>query len=673
MTNSTKTILGIVALLVVCLCCVCVIGIAFSMIAFPADIFGPQVTLGPFPFSSPSPTPVVVRPTSQPGTGAAVSTETLRALEDTIIPANDVFDVVLRLKGIGNIPSVVEGYSGPRQVGEADTFWVSDSNTNEYSEISATLRYVGEHAYFWVEDGVSYRDRDVADLVDLFDQKIVPTNREFFGSEFNPGIDGDPRLYIVYAKSLGGSTAGYFSSADSYHPLAQTYSNAHEMFFLSAYHVNLSEDFAYTVLAHEYQHMIHWYQDLNEETWLNEGFSELAAFLNGYDVGGTDYVYSLDPDIQLNTWPSDATDTGANYGSSFLFVLYFLDRFGEDATKALVANPENGMTSVTSTLEQIGAVDPMTGQPITADDVFLDWVLASFMQDSAVGDGRYTYHNYPRAPKPSSTETISRCPSADNTRTVSQYGVDYIRIECQGANTLRFEGSTEVRVLPENAYSGRYAFWSNRADESDTTLTQTFDFSGHAGPLTLSFWTWYNIEEGYDYLYLVASEDGETWQILTTPSGTGYDPAGSNYGWGYNGASGGGPEWIFEEVDISQFAGKQVQLRFEYITDAAVIEHGFLLDDVSIPEIGYFSDFETDNGGWEPAGWVRMDNLLPQTFRLALIFSGSSPRVEYIELNSENSVDIPINLGSRERVVLVVSGTAPFTTEKAPYRFSIQP
>ena len=35
-----------------------------------------------------------------------------------------------------------------------------------------------------------------------------------------------------------------------------------------------------------------------------------------------------------------------------------------------------------------------------------------------------------------------------------------------------------------------------------------------------------------------------------------------------------------EEVDLSQFAGKKVQIRFEYITDAAINGEGFLLDDV---------------------------------------------------------------------------------------------
>ena len=29
-------------------------------------------------------------------------------------------------------------------------------------------------------------------------------------------------------------------------------------------------------LAHEFQHMIHWANDRNEDTWVNEGMSDLA-------------------------------------------------------------------------------------------------------------------------------------------------------------------------------------------------------------------------------------------------------------------------------------------------------------------------------------------------------------------------------------------------------------
>jgi len=201
-----------------------------------------------------------------------------------------------------------------------------------------------------------------------------------------------------------------------------------------------------------------------------------------------------------------------------------------------------------------------------------------------VGDGRYTYHNFTEAPQSAATETIDVCPMEILNRDVHQFGVDYIRINCRGRNTLHFEGSSLVDVIPVEAHSGNYYFWSNRGDEADTTLTKSFDFTDHEGPLTLSYFTWYDLEQDYDYIYLEISEDGETWKILDTPSGTSEDPSGNSYGWGYNGVSNG---WVQESIDLSAYSGKQIQIRFEYVTDAAVHGEGMVIDDIEIPEAGY--------------------------------------------------------------------------------------
>jgi hypothetical protein len=536
---------------------------------------------------------------------------------------------------------------------------------------------VSEHVYFWIEDGVRYNEGQLKNLVDTFENQIYPTNREFFGSEWTPGVDADPHLFILYVSGLGGSVAGYFSPPDEYLPVVREDSNGHEMFFLSADILSLDEEFTYGVLAHEFQHMIHWYRDRNEETWLNEGFSDLAMFLNGYSIGGHEWSYISNPDLQLTDWFPGNQDNAPHYGASFLFTTYFLDRFGEDATKALVGDPENGMVSIDQVLATLDIKDPQTGELLTADDVFADWVLSSYLQDSAIEDGRYTYHNYPNAPSPSLTEDVNTCPLNTVERDVSQYGVDYIGIRCRGDYTLHFEAPSEVGVLPEGPHSGSYAFYSNESDESDMTLTHSFDFSDQTGPLTLEYWTWYDLEQDYDYLYLVASQDGETWQILTTPSGTAEDPSGNSYGWGYNGYSGGssGPKWIKESVNLSQFAGKKVQLRFEYITDAAVTGDGFLLDDISVPEIGYSSDLETDDGGWQADGFVRIQNSLPQTFRLALVsLASNGATIQKFELNGDNKLDIPLVFSSGvDQYVFVVSGVTRFTRQKAIYRYSILP
>jgi hypothetical protein len=616
-----------------------------------------------------------VEPTpSQMAVAASDPQGTLKTLNDTLVPINDPADLAKRLEGKGDIPPTLPAPATPPKVGDEQSFWALNTDTNENFQVQATLRYITNHAYFWIENGVDYNARDLRLLGDTFEKKIYPTDREFFGSEWSPGVDGDVHLYVLYASGLGSHIAGYFSSIDSYPPQIHEFSNGHEMFDINADGPGLDDEYTAGVLAHEFQHMIHWYRDRNEETWMNEGFSDLAMFLNGYAIGGHDFIYAENPDIQLNYWPAEPEDPVPHYGAAFLFMNYFLDRFGEQATKALVADPENGLTSIDKTLSELGITDPLTRQTVGADDVFMDWELTSYLQDKRVGDGRFVYRDYPDAPQPTETERVRNCGTSPQERQVHQYGVDYILFQCRGDYTLHFEGAPMVGVIPQSPHSGAYAFWSNLGDESDMTLTQQFDFTSNTGPLTLGYWTWYDIEKDFDYLYVEASLDGENWTILTTPSGTDTDPTGANYGWGYTGTSGDGPTWIFENLDLSQYAGKKVQLRFEYITDGAVYGDGFLLDDVSIPEIGYSTDFESDDGGWTAEGFVRIQNSLPQTFRLALIKQRLGSTVEYIPLSADNKADIPLQFGDGfDTAVLVVVGTARYTRQLADYQFYFGP
>ena len=660
-----------------------------------------------FPAFQATPTPVVVRPYSTPapgyklpepdvdpspsvevtpllppdeasgiGTGVLLdlARSTLNDLEQVVVPINDMRELARRLKGIQNIPLTVEAASEPFSIGDQKSFWAINVDNNKPILVEATLQYETDHLYFWIEQGVRYHVDELRELAETFEASIYPTTREFFGSEWKPGVDNDPHLFVLYARNLGKNLAGYFSSANSYHPLAHPYSNAHEMFFLNADVLIFSAPFTYGVLAHEFQHMIHWHQDRNEAYWLNEGFSELAAFLNGYYEGGFDSLYAKNPTIQLNDWPNSMSSTAPHYGASFLFVNYFLGRFGEDLTRAVVAHPDNGFVSVDSVLNEYAIIDPASAENITADDAFMDWLITSYINDKSVSDGRYVYHLYPEAPRAEATRTIPDCPLEAQTTSVKQYGAHYLRINCSGDYNFIFEGSLVTNLLPVDPYSGDFAFWSNKGDEANMTLTRLFDLRETSGPLTLSYWTWYDLEEDYDYVYLAASADGEIWEILTTPRGTDEDPSGNSYGWGYNGASGSGPEWVNETVDISRYAGSEVYLRFEYVTDAAVHAEGFLLDDISLPEIGYFSDFEQDDGGWQGEGFVRTQNILPQTFRLALISIGKTISVEQIPLSVELTAQIPINIGNDvDEVVVVVSGTTRFTRQEAAYRFSIKP
>jgi len=668
-------VIGLVAVLACCLCLVVAIGGAAVVSAWWVSqqaTFLPTVEVST---AQPSPTPPAM--SEEPESIPMQALETERQLIAAEVPIADPLDLARRLKGIADPPRVVAESAAPISIGTVKTFWASNVDENTNFQVQARLAYASPHVYFWIESGVEYDKRDVEHLVRVFEERSYPTNREFFGSEWTPGVDGDEHLYVLFAGNLGDGIAGYYSSNDEYAPVVRQYSNAHEMFYVNADTVDLGEAFIDSVMAHEFQHMIHWYRDRNEQSWMNEGFSTLAELLNGFDAGGVDYSYVVDPDIPLTYWPSAGDDSNyGHYGQSFLFLTYLLDRFGEEATRALVAETGNGLDSIDGVLAGLGASDPATGNRLTANDVYADWSVAAMLNDPAVENGRYAYGRYPEAPTILDvSDEFEDCP-LEAARTVSQYGLDPIRLRCPGEWRMGFDGSTLAQVVPADPHSGDFAFWTNRGDESDMTLTHAFDLTGASGAVSAEYWVWYDLEQDYDYLYVEASADGgKTWAILTTPSGTAYNPTGNSYGWGYTGWSGGmeGGEWIQESVDLSPYTGQEILLRFEYVTDAAVHEDGLLLDDVSIPALGYSSDFEADDGGWQAEGFVRLFNQVPQTYRLMLIEKGRETIVTPIALDADQQADFELSLGGPvDEAILVVIGTSRHTWQPAPYRLTLE-
>lgn len=596
--------------------------------------------------------------------------ETFQLLDTTVIPATDLVLVAEKFEGKKDIPRTLTTPPINYKVGDEAPFWVLNTDTSVNTQVTARLAYETKDVYFWIAEGVNYQQEDLKELVETFDRKIYPTDQEFFGKEWIPGVDNDPHLYILFAPGLGDSVAGYMSSTDGVLTAAHPYTNQHEMFTINSDIQTLSDPYTFGVAAHELQHLIHDYHDSNEESWLNEGFSELAVFLNGYETGGFDSVFSFDPDIQLNEWPDDSSAVEPHYGAGFLFTTYMLDRFGEDFTKAVVAEPKNGLSSVDAVLADKAVIDPLDGKPINADLFFQDWTLANYLQDASVSDGRYDYHNYSEVPSFSDTELISDCGNSQLERSVHQYGTDYIHFNCSGDRTLQFVGQETVPVIPMDPKDGDFYLWSNKADASDMTMTREFDFNQVSGPLEMSFDTWYDLETDYDFLYLMASEDGENWQLLNPPSCTSTNLTGNNFGCSYNGQT---PTWKKETVDLSTFAGKKIWLRFEYVTDAAVTGEGFAIDNLSIPQIDYAADFETDSDGWDLSGFVRMNNRIPQTFLLSTIqYKNGSAIVTKYQLAPGEKLTLSGKNGELDDLVLVVSGSARYSRQEASYTIDIK-
>jgi hypothetical protein len=666
-TSRILIVVAVLVLILVVACCCCVAGLfVLSGLGDAPSIPDIDVTVPPlFDTPTPAPTPAVNR---DPAGDLGEETEAL--LEDTVIPVRDLHELAVRLRGLpSDTPRTSnQGGSPDYEVGTRRLFHASNVDTEEQFDLYAILEYKTEHVYMWVEEGESVDQDDLKAAADLFEEETYATNRAFFGSEWSPGVDNDPHLSILHATNLGRSVAGYYSSADEFVSEVREDSNEMEMFYINIDNVCPDSSFYNGVLAHEFQHMIHWYNDRNEETWLNEGFSELATYLNGFDVGGSDYLFTDAPDTQLNTWPSGPGAAGANYGGAYLFTSYFLDRFGSDATKALVAHEENSFTSVEDVLRE-------QGSDLTYEDLFGDWVVANLLDDPTIGDGRYGYEDIDPPAVDIETTYFQNAYPVSESATVHQHGTDYIELQGSQPLTFTFTGSTQVGLVDTTAHSGQYVWWSNRGDDSDMSLTRAFDLSS-VSEATLSYWAWYDIEEDWDYAYVEVSTDGgRTWQILETPSGVGTNPNGNSFGWGYTGQSGDGekPEWIKEEVDLSGYAGQPVLLRFEYVTDDAVNRPGFVLDDIGIPELGYLSDFEADEGGWESAGFVRHANVLPQRWLVQMILFGPETTVRRLELEQDQSglSSLPLSKGY-DRAVITVSGLAPVTTEWASYSYQIR-
>jgi immune inhibitor A len=599
-------------------------------------------------------------PVANKSLALAPGAETLATLRQTEIPIRNPVDLARRLLKLTAIPTVIPAKN--YEVGDLEQFIAEDNDKAEQFTVTAQLWYKTAHVFMWFQQGYKPDLAAVKRAADKFEASIYPTVHEYFGTESSPGIDNDQHLYILHVRGLGGALLGYFSSSSEYPRVVMPDSNEHEMFFmnLDAFENSVGSSGYEGVLAHEFQHMVHHNLDTNEDGWLNEGLSVLSELLNGYpDLGFADAFLSM-PDTQLNTWLPDVGANGSHYGAAFLFTTYFLQRFGEDALRALASNPANGLESVARTLQSIKATDPVTNKPVTIEDLFADWVMANLLDNPKVGDGRYAYPRIDSALRAPQMRTITVTPTVQSLL-VTQWGTQYLDIAKQGHYKFSLQCDSTVNVVPTDPHSGHWMWWSNRSDFSNMRLTRAFDLTG-VSKATLSFWLWHAIEKDWDYSYVeVSTDDGATWEALATQSST---PAGGHsnpYGPAYTGYSGGSEErdavWQQETADLTPYAGKKVSIRFEYLTDDVVNEGGMVIDDI----------FESGNDGWIAEGWARIDNVLPQSYVVQMAEFGPTPRVFRLlgpDQGSSHTWTIDVG-GDVSHLTIAISGFTQYTTEQA--------
>ena len=708
-TENKKSWLAILAGLTIACCCVSTLGAGAAgyLILNNTDFGLPNSPARPTNSARPAGTRTPVRPTLTPrplqrtplptAIPGEATTGTLEMVSNAVLPREDLSSLAVRYKGISEAETVVTCKTAAPEfeIGATRSFTLSNQDNDTQFSIQAKLEYKTDHVYMWVEtspEKLRLNTRNLKKAGDSFENGIYKVNRDFFGSEAQPGVDCDQRLVVLHASGIGKSVGGYFSSPDGFPRTVRGDSNEAEMFVMHAapnYNGSDPGSISYmSTMAHEFQHMISYNNTHAGNLWLEEGAAQFSERLNGYaESVGTPYDFASVPETQMNTWSeSSAGENSAHYGAGYLFWSYLYDRFGEDTVKKLAHNKERNIGAFMQVLADEGITNPDTNTPFTFESLFADFAIANYMNKTKIEKSGNRY-NYASIDVPVMTVRGNFGDAdypLDLKETLNQFGTHYYELKGKAEVELSFTGSTVVPLLgmaDADAQSAGKYWYSMRADVSNPRLTREIDLSTlkKGDKATLKYKAWYRFEKDYDYGYVSISEDkGATWKTLKTTSCTTENPQSANLGCGYTGPSNPSadtqqPQWTDEEADLSNYAGKAVLLRFETVSDAGVNREGIAIDDIEIPEIKFKDDASTDSS-WQPEGFVRVDNLMPQSWQVQLIIENKdgSRKLERIALkDGTGSTKIDFG-GDVERVVLAVSPTTQVTTEQGSYQLQVK-
>jgi hypothetical protein len=422
------------------------------------------------------------------------------------------------------------------------------------------------------------------------------------------------------------------------------------------------------VIAHELEHLLMNYSDPGEVSWVDEGLADMAIFLNCYDIGGSHLTYHqvFHRETSLTRWGGGLE----NYGASLTYFLYLWEQAGgngdgtfnadchyDDAggdllMKLIFQNQADGMAGVQAAIDEF---NEQTGAELrSAEELFKDWAIAVKLDDEQsdvwnfinidFGDPAFTSWSVDIANDlfwKNRGQYFGRVPEgrwANSPKVPAQsalpFGVSYETFRNLGRNvTLDFEGDPTERVAP---HSGDTHWWGGAESQNENILN--VDSAVAAGDV-VDFWTWYFIEEGWDYGYVEALVNGE-WVTVplyeygtTTEVTTDTDPHDNNEeGNGLTGTSGGAyfvddPEYV--RLQTGPLPAGTTDLRFRYSTDAAYLDTGFFVDDVMVD--GAAATLSSDPGNWILTTGIQTNNWVVQILSPCDLTPGTTSEGEIVD------------------------------------------
>jgi len=140
---------------------------------------------------------------------------------------------------------------------------------------------------------------------------------------------------------------------------------------------------------------------------------------------------------------------------------------------------------------------------------------------------------------------------------------------------------------PFSAAEGTYCmatkiFDSYSRELSSLAWTPVIDLTG-TNNVILSFKHYFYTEEGYDGGRVIVSVDsGQSWNLIYPEGGYTSIWIAALNGPGFSGISDLNYGWKEVKFDLSQFCGQQIQIAWNFISDASVEYDGWYIDDISI-------------------------------------------------------------------------------------------
>lgn len=624
------------------------------------------------PFAWPDPIEPELPFTRNPVTAAEQDTFDLLISQN--FHANDPVQLSVEIQGVAN-PQPPSADPPVLHQGDIQSFWIINNDSRTYSQVEARLERVTEHAYFWYDVNAEPVGKDAVDFAAVGFENLYPLVRQIYGSEPSPGIDGDPHIHLVHVDAhalcsgddpnIFCGILGYFSPNDTLPNVIDEHSNQHEMFVLN---INGRGERYISTLIHEFRHMIGNNYDRHDDGWEVEGTAVMAQALVGESFSDNESAGAFlnETDLQMNSWVSGSPQ---DYAKGFVFSRYIYDRFGPEFFSAWTQHPDRAFFAIDQVLDDFG-------YQFDAHDLWLDFTVAVALLGGESHTEPYTFS--PDFLTDASRKSVITSSSNEIDDQVRQYGFDVYELRGEVPFQGEFTGTSKVAVI-DNLIpaSGSHMWWSGRANQSDMNLTREVDLTG-VESATLNYAVSYSIERGYDFGYVLASTDnGESWQTLTSENMQQGEDTYDNPNEAaltdrfYSGLK---RAWIEESIDLTEYAGQKILIRFQYITDAALTLQGMLVDNITIPEIDFYDDVESLDEDWIADGFTRISAYEPQRFHLLLITFDQNgiPTVDRLTISKDNTAEFQVEFSEdNSRALLIVTATNPLILTPANYQISV--